>query len=201
GYVLGASVSPLGDNALSGGELGGILEFRSKTLDPAQSALGKVAIGMAVEFNAQHRLGLDQNGEPGGDFFTAAKAWTGAHERNASTSDTKVEAIVRDPSQLVDSDYEVRFNGTGYDVTRLSDKKPIISNYVPDDTQPLPSGDGIEFNITGTAATAGDRYLVRPTIAGAANFNVEIQHEALIAAAAPVATFADVNNSGTAKIS
>ena len=199
GYVLGASVSPLGDNAISGGELGGILEFRSKTLDPAQSALGKVAIGMAVEFNAQHRLGLDQNGDPGRDFFTVAKAWTGAHERNASTSDTKVEAIVRDPSQLVDSDYEVRFNGTGYDVTRLSDRKEIISNYVPDGSRP--SGDGIEFDITGTTATAGDRYLVRPTIAGAANFNVGIQHEALIAAAAPVATFADVNNGGTAKIS
>ncbi|BDT60588.1 flagellar hook-associated protein FlgK [Massilia varians] len=200
GYVLGASVSPLGDNALSGGELGGILEFRNKTLDPAQSALGKVAIGMAVEFNAQHRLGLDQNGDRGGDFFTVAKAWTGAHERNASTSDTKVEAIVREPSKLVDSDYEVRFNGTGYDVTRLSDKTPIISNYVPNGGPP-PSGDGIEFTITGTAATAGDRYLVRPTIAGAANFNVAIQHESLIAAAAPVATFADVNNGGTAKIS
>jgi len=199
GYVVGGSVVPLGDAAISGGELGGALEFRSKTLDPAQSALGKVAIGMAHEVNAQHRLGLDQRGNPGGNFFNVSKAWTGAHERNAATSDTEVEAIVSDPSQLVDSDYEVRYDGAGFDVVRLSDKKEVISNYVPDG---LPVGaDGIAFTITSTMAAAGDRFLVRPTIAGAANFNTLVKDPALIAAAAPVATSAAVTNSGNVKIS
>ncbi|MCA1854657.1 flagellar hook-associated protein FlgK [Massilia oculi] len=199
GYVVGGNVVPLGDAAMAGGELGGVLEFRSKTLDPAQSALGKVAIGMALEFNAQHRLGLDQRGNPGENFFSVARAWTGAHERNATTSDTAVDAVVSDPSQLKDSDYEVRYDGAGFDVVRLSDKKEVISNYVPDG---LPvSADGIDFNITSTMAAAGDRFLVRPTIGGAANFNTLVKDPAMIAAAVPVATSAEVTNGGNVKIS
>ncbi|MFD2272974.1 hypothetical protein ACFS07_22525 [Undibacterium arcticum] len=34
----------------------------------AKNALGRVAIVLATSFNAQHQLGQDQNGAPGGDF-------------------------------------------------------------------------------------------------------------------------------------
>jgi len=203
GYVTaGGATVVLGEAGITGGQLGGALEFRSKTLDPAQSALGKVAIGLAVEFNAQHQLGLDQNGQPGGDFFNVAKAWTGAHANNASGSDMQVEAIVRDPSQLVDSDYKVEFNGTGYDVVRLSDNTRRASNYIPA-TPPEPLViDGIAFDISGGAtAVAGDEFLVRPTYNGAGGFEVKIKDVASIAAAAPIATSASANNTGNVKIS
>lgn len=47
GYQVGSKVSVLPEGAISGGKLGGVLEFRSTTLDKAQSQLGKIAIGMA----------------------------------------------------------------------------------------------------------------------------------------------------------
>ncbi len=198
GYVTGSKVTVLADNALSGGTLGGALEFRSKTLDPAQSALGKVAIGLAIEFNNQHKLGLDQNGVAGKDFFSVAPAYVGKNVNNALSSTTEVKAIVSDPSQLKDSDYKVEHNGTSYDVYRLSDNTKVIANYTPDGN-PV-SADGIDFRITGSGAQ-NDNFLVRPTIGGAANFNVLIKDVASIAAAAPIATSAPVSNTGTAKIS
>ncbi|RZA36305.1 MAG: flagellar hook-associated protein FlgK [Lysobacteraceae bacterium] len=198
GYVTGNKVTVLADNALSGGTLGGALEFRSKTLDPAQSALGKVAIGLALEFNAQHKLGLDQNGAVGKDFFSVAHAFVGKNINNATASTTAVDAVVSDPSKLVDSDYKIEHNGSSYDVVRLSDNKKVISNYTPDGN-PV-SADGIDFNITGAGAV-GDNFLVRPTIGGAANFKVLVKDVSGIAAAAPIATSAPVGNTGTGKIS
>ena len=199
GYVTGTKVSVLADNALSGGALGGALEFRSKTLDPAQSALGKVAIGLAIEFNAQHTLGLDQAGKPGENFFQVAKAVVGKDIKNASTSTVAVEAIVRDPGALKDSDYKVEYSASGYNVYRLSDNERVIKDYVPDGN-PV-SADGIDFMISTGTAAVGDNFLVRPTMAGAANFNVLVKDVAGIAAAAPVVTSAAVGNTGNVKIS
>jgi flagellar hook-associated protein 1 FlgK len=199
GYLTGSKVTVLADNALSGGTLGGALEFRSKTLDPAQSALGKVAIGLAVEFNAQHKLGLDQNGVAGKDFFSVAPAYVGKNVNNALSSTTEVKAIVSDPSKLMDSDYKVQFDGTNYNVIRLSDNKSTaITPYSAAGT--TMTIDGVDFTISGSAAK-DDNFLVRPTIGGAANFNVLVKDVASIAAAAPIATSAPVSNTGTAKIS
>lgn len=199
GYVTGNKVSVLGERALTGGTLGGVLEFRSKSLDPAQSALGKVAIGMAFEFNAQHQLGLDQNGEPGGEFFSVAPAYVGKNVNNAASSTTVVEAVVSDPSQLVDSDYKVEFDGSNYNVIRLSDnKKTPITPYDADGT--TQTIDGVDFTISGTAAK-DDEFLVRPTIGGAGNFDLLVDDVADIAAAAPVSTSTPLSNTGSARIS
>src|SRR5690606_22158504 len=70
GYVVNNSTQLLPESTLSGGRLGGLLEFRSRTLDATQNELGRVAAALAMSFNEQHRLGLDQNGQPGGDFFS-----------------------------------------------------------------------------------------------------------------------------------
>lgn len=199
GYVTGSKVTVLADNALSGGTLGGALDFRSKTLDPAQSALGKVAIGLAFEFNAQHKLGLDQNGLAGKDFFSVAPAFVGKNINNALSSTTAVQAVVSDPSKLMDSDYKVEFDGTNYNVIRLSDNKSTaVTPYSAAGT--TMTVDGVDFTISGLAAK-DDEFLVRPTIGGAANFSVLVKDVASIAAAAPIATSAPVSNTGTAKIS
>ncbi|MDO9465913.1 MAG: flagellar hook-associated protein FlgK [Thiobacillus sp.] len=60
----------VGDGSLTGGKLGGLVAFRSQTLESAQTALDTLASGLASSFNAQHRLGQDLNGALGGDFFT-----------------------------------------------------------------------------------------------------------------------------------
>ncbi len=60
------------ESSLAGGKLGGLLAFRSQALEPMQANLDTLATGLATTVNAQHRLGQDLNGNPGGDFFTVA---------------------------------------------------------------------------------------------------------------------------------
>ncbi|MDF3037250.1 MAG: putative flagellar hook-associated protein 1 FlgK-like [Paucimonas sp.] len=122
GYVSNGANTAIPESSLSGGgRLGGLFEFRSQTLDVAQNSLGRVAIGLAETFNAQHRLGQDQKAAMGGDFFRAGAPVVTASTKN--TGDGALTATVSNASALTVSDYTVRFDaGTNnYSVTRLSD--------------------------------------------------------------------------------
>jgi flagellar hook-associated protein 1 FlgK len=198
GYVTGNKISPLAEDSLPGGALGGVLEFRSKSLDMAQNSLGRLAIALASTVNAQHRLGVDANGNPGGDFFTVAPAEVTKSVFNNPTSTTTVKASVSDPTRLTTSDYKVAFDGTNYNVVRLSDNRKTIINPYPQTTPQ--TIDGIDFAITGSAAS-GDNFLVRPTVNGAGSFKLALTDQSQIAAAAPIATSVPLTNTGTGKIS
>ena len=198
GYVTGNKIVPIADEAMSGGAIGGVLEFRSKSLDTAQNSLGRVAIALASSFNAQHRLGVDANGNPGGDFFTVSPAEVTKNVHNNITSTTAIAATVSDATKLTTSDYKVDFDGSNYNVTRLSDNQKTTINPYPQ-TKPQ-TIDGLDFAITGKA-DAGDNFLVRPTINGAANFKLALTDQSQIAAAAPIATSVPLTNTGTGKIS
>ena len=204
GYQVGSKVAVLPDGALSGGKLGGLLEFRTETLDAAQSSLGKIAIGMAFEFNAQHQLGLDQNGNKGQPFFNVSPAFVGASINNAKGTSTnpaaELTAKVTDPGKLKDSDYEVTFNGTNYKVVRQSDNAEVGTVTPGANGVATFEVDGVEFNFKNNARNK-DTFLVRPTIDGAANFKVLANDVSQIAAAAPVLTSMPLTNTGTAKIS
>ena len=206
GYVTGNGVSRLADSALTGGELGGALDFRSGTLDNAQNALGRIAIGMAATFNAQNRLGQDSSGNMGGDLFTQAAPLVSANlstvAANPADVPSAVGVTVSDPSKLTTSNYKVAYDSVGarFTVTRLSDNTMTpISPYA----QPGPQTqtiDGLDFTIGGTGAE-GDSFLVRPTANGAAQFAVAATDIGAIAAAGPVMTGALATNKGSAVIS
>ncbi|MGJ7914661.1 flagellar hook-associated protein FlgK [Massilia sp. LXY-6] len=195
GYVTGGKLTPLPENALTGGALGGVLEFRTKSLDLAQNSLGRIALGLAQTFNDQHHLGLDANGNPGGDFFTVAPAEVTKNVNNNQTTDTTITATVADATKLTTSDYKVQYNGSKYQVIRLSDNHPWDITTNP---QVI---DGMSYSITGTKVAAGDNFLVRPTINGAAGLKLALSDVSQVAAGAPIATSIPLTNKGTAKIS
>ncbi len=198
GYVTHGKVTPMAESALTGGELGAVLQFRSQSLDLAQNSLGRVAIALATTMNDQNKLGLDGNGKPGGDIFSIAPADVTKNVNNNQTSSTKIKATVVDATQLTTSNYKVDFDGTNYNVYRLSDNKKTVISPFPQ-TQPQVI-DGLAFDIQGVA-DSGDNFLVRPTQNGAANFKLALTDGAQIAAAAPIATSVPLTNSGTGKIS
>ena len=198
GYVTGSKVVPLADGTLAGGELGGLMEFRSGALDRAQNSLGRIALSLAHTFNNQHQLGLDDSGAPGGAFFKEAEPVVTSSRNNSAASTTVVGASISDPTKLTQSDYSVSFDGTNYNVTRLSDnKKTVISPFPQTEPQTI---DGVDFAVSGNAVT-GDSFLVRPTINGAAQFALALTDRAKIAAAAPIVTTNPINNKGTGKLS
>ena len=51
---------------LTGGTLGGLLQFRSQMLIPGENALGQAAVTLTNLLNTQNEAGLDQNGNIGG---------------------------------------------------------------------------------------------------------------------------------------
>lgn len=191
-YNANGSSSILSSSALTGGALGGLLEFRSQSLDPAVNALGRVAIGLATTFNAQHRLGQDLNGNLGTDFFAVGTPSVAVNNNNTGTA--TLTATISNVSALTTSDYAVNYNGTNYQVTRLSDG--VVT---PLTTSPQ-TIDGVDFSTAGVPAT-GDNFLVRPTANGASAFAVKITDPSLLAASAPIVTAAPNTNTGTGKIS
>lgn len=197
GYVTGNTVTVLPNKALSGGSLGGLLDFRSETLDSVQNSLGKVAIALATTFNDQHKLGQDLNGAMGTDFFKVPDPVIGADRRNSSSSTTVLSAKVSDPTQLTASDYSLKFDGSNYVVTRQSDGARTIINPYPQ-TKPQ-TIDGVDFSISGVAAE-GDNYVIKPTANGAAGLAVLTTDVNKLAAGSPIATSAPVSNTGNAKL-
>lgn len=198
GYVTNGKPVMLAESALSGGELGGLFEFRSTSLDRAQNSLGRIAITMADAFNAQHKLGVDAGGQPGADFFTVGAPQVAASRDNSLASTAVVGATISDASKLTQSDYKVAFDGTNFNVTRLSDHQVTqITPYPQAGPQTI---DGIDFAVSGSAA-AGDNFMVRPTINGASQMSVAITDRNKVAAGAPIVTSVPVTNHGSGTIS
>lgn len=96
GFLSNGTTTLLAENSLPGGRLGGSLDFRSNTLDPAQASLGNLATTLASTFNAQHRLGQDLNGNLGGDFFAmSGNAAAGLRVAISDTAGIAAAAPVR----------------------------------------------------------------------------------------------------------
>jgi flagellar hook-associated protein 1 FlgK len=199
GYVTdGGAFTELPDKVFTGGQLGGLMEFRDGPMDRAQNSLGQVAAGLATAFNAQHVLGQDENGALGTNFFNPIQAYVGTNSRNSPASTADVTAVVTDASALTASDYSVDYDGTNFNVTRLSDGKITQINPYPQATPQVI--DGVAYSITGTGAQ-NDNFLVRPTYNAAKDFSVAIKDRDKIALAAPIATAAPTTNAGNGKIS
>lgn len=189
--------SVLPDSSFTGGQLGGLIEFRDGAMDKAQNALGQVAASLVTAFNAQHVLGQDQNGDLGTNFFNPIQAYVGINTNNSPVSTAEVKATVTDASALTASDYSVDYDGTNFNVTRKSDGQVTQINPFP---QTVPQViDGVSYSISGTPATK-DNFLVRPTYNAAANVSVAITDTTKIALAAPVSTSVPTANTGNAKI-
>lgn len=192
-YGSGASVIRAQQNSFQGGNLGGLLAFRSESLDVEQNALGRVALVLADTFNQQHKLGQDLNGALGGNFF--AQPVPLVNSSTANTGTATISASVVSTSALTGSDYSLRFNGgTAYTLTRLSDNTVTAFATLPQTV------DGLTIATTAGAIT-GDSYMIRPTINGARDIAVAISDTSKIAAAVPIRTNASLANIGSGRIS
>ncbi|SFP37122.1 flagellar hook-associated protein 1 FlgK [Nitrosomonas cryotolerans] len=194
--TTGNKFSLLPENQIQGGRLGGLLAFRADTLDSAQNSLGRVAVGLAQTFNAQHRLGQDLNGDIGSDFFTVSAPKITSAMGNNPTSN--ISATISDIGILTTSDYQFTFDGTDYALTRLSDKTSNRSSIPPSTAAPLVL-DGL--SVTGADINATESFLIQPTRNGAKNITLNIKGVSEVAAATPIRTNASLSNTGTGTIS
>lgn len=185
-------------DAFSTGEVGGLLAFQNQVLDPAQNKLGLMAAGLAQTFNDQHELGMDLNGVLGGDFFNSGVPTVGSNANNTGTG--AFTATITNIGKVQPSDYEIKYDGANYSAVRVSDQKTILGSGNLAALNTALGNDGLSLTLTGSPAI-GDRFLVQPVRTAATDFGVKIKDPNLFAAAAPIKTSADQDNSGTGKIS
>ena len=178
--------------ALSGGELGGVLDFRRDVLDPARNNLGRIAVALSETFNAQHRDGMDLNGALGTDFFSVPAPNVITH--GANTGAATVTAGFTDVTQLTLQDYQLSFDGANWTLAATNGTSTVTG------AGPTLTLDGFSVNIAGVAV-AGDRFLVQPTRLAASNMQTLLTDVNTIAAASPIVTGFELANLGNAQIS
>jgi flagellar hook-associated protein 1 FlgK len=199
-YATRNGAVALDSNNLTGGTLGGLLKFRSTTLDAAQSKLGMVAIGLAQTFNDQHKLGQDLNGAMGGDMFSIASPSVIPNQNNPAG--TTVAASFGNVRALTGDDYRLNYNiGSGqWSLLNTTNNQLVTMTGTGTATDPFVA-DGLKFVTTPVSPTSSVEFVIRPTIDGAQGISVSITDTARLAAAAPIRTTAVTGNKGSASIS
>jgi flagellar hook-associated protein 1 FlgK len=180
---------------LQGGELGGLLNFKSDILTSVRNSLGRTAIGVAEAVNFQMREGMDLNGNLGQDFFSYTDPQIFSATSNTGTA--IVTSDITDVGALTASDYELSYDGAGWTITSGKGTTATVANGSPATL----AFEGITLSIDGTTAIAGDSFTIKPTLAGAESINVVQTDPRLIAAAAPIRTSNSLDNLGEANIS
>lgn len=192
--TTGGGSVPLSASTVSG-EVGGLLEFRSRVLDPARAELGRLATGFAEAFNATQRAGVDYNGAPGADFFSIPSPRIDRHTGNTGTA--TFDAGIGDPGALKGNDLVLRFDSGAWAATRTDTGETVPVTGSGTAADPLRI-DGVELVMGGVPAN-GDRFSLRPTSGAAGGLKVALTDPSSIAAAAPLETRVDSGNIGNAR--
>ncbi|MBN3137880.1 flagellar hook-associated protein FlgK [Pectobacterium punjabense] len=174
-----SGVVTLNENTLTGGSLGGLLSFRSETLDETRNQLGQLALAFADAFNTQHQKGYGRDGVAERDFFTFGKAAVLNDSKNSGTA--TLTPSYTDTKDVQATNYAVKYDGANWQVTRLSDNSTFTAAVDVSDNSL--NFDGIKMAITGTPA-ANDSFLLKPVNDVIINMSVAISDPDKIAAAA-----------------
>lgn len=196
-------------NQLSGGSLTGLIDTRDNVLRPAIQELGKLAIGIADNFNRQQTLGRDLNGDAGEYIFSdvndpqtvLSRTLNSTNNTNAS----KFEIYIRNSEQVTGENYRMDYDGTNLDI--LDAKGNVVQQFTPADIASMGAGNQLTVGDTGLAMsidlnqlTAGDSFEIRPTYTAANQIARVLDDPEKIAAADNPLIVAEVNNPNNVKL-
>ena len=220
GLQTAAGVREMPESLLSGGSLGGLLTFRSESLDRANNDIGRNAASLALTFNAQHALGQDLLGQSllsspptsfAPNFFALPSPTVIANTQNPAASPTVSAAFVNPPpfdgnfyTDLGSSDYRLTADAAGVTLSRLSDDRQWSGADLAA-VNALLAADAQGFTLASSAPlVAGSSYLIEPVRGAAQNITVNsalVADPRLIAAAGPLRTAVGAGNTGAATVS
>ena len=182
---------------ISGGAVGGLLDFRREQLDPAHNSLGRISVALVDLVNSQHQQGMDLSGEMGGAFFDVGGVETFASALNGGSGTISVER--GNIGNLTQRDYVLEMTGGGWQLRYADTGQAVAMTGTGTAADPFVA-DGMEIEVGG-AASVNDEFLIRPTRAAVADLEVLVGDPSQIAAAAPIRTAVDADNTGTGAIS
>ncbi|WP_313646447.1 flagellar hook-associated protein FlgK, partial [Pseudomonas sp.] len=192
-------------NSISGGEMGGLLRYRSETLAPAMNELGRIALVVSQQLNSQLGQGIDKNGEFGAALFGDINSDKAMSARSTpkvgNAGSAALNVVIRDTGKLSTSDYQVTFVGPGadkYQVKKLPDGTDMGTFSTNDD--PAPVIDGFSIDLRAGTAAVGDSFKITPTRNASAEIDVVLTDAKRLALAAPLTATSGSGNTGTGVI-
>jgi flagellar hook-associated protein 1 FlgK len=192
----GASVTDVTDS-ISGGNMGGLLQFRSQMLLPARNVLGQVATALASQVNGQQAAGLDLQGQVGGPMFNIGGVTTVPSTLNAGSATATVTR--GNVAAITSADYQLLYDGTAWTMTRSDTGANVPLAGAGSNLSPF-TADGLSIVIGGGTPQAGDRFLVQPTASAVSGLSLAITQPEKVAAAAQLLTSAASSNAGSGTI-
>jgi flagellar hook-associated protein 1 FlgK len=182
---------------VTGGELGGVVDFNREMLAPARSELGRIAVGLASTVNSVHRNGMDAEGQLGGDFFSVGAPQTFAAAANLGSG--SVAVTITGVAALEATNYRLMFDGTAYSLQRVDTGAVVAMTGAGTAGSPFVAN-GLSIVVAGAPA-AGDQFFLKPLEHVAGTVSLLVTRPADVAAAAPTRTSTALTNTGTATIS
>jgi flagellar hook-associated protein 1 FlgK len=210
----------LDENDLAGGSLSGLLRFQNNDLSEGRNLLGRLTLAVSTSVNDQHKLGLDLDGNVGGDLFTPTNINTTANilqpaaPATLNTANLQLSLSITDATKFVASDYQLNFTSpTGGTMLRASDSVVRAFTYNPatgafaiqaaGDPAAGPytgtsiDGVGIAMNPAGGAPVAGDRFRLKPFSTSASTIAREFSTPRELAVSKPIAATLSPTNTGS----
>jgi flagellar hook-associated protein 1 FlgK len=194
---------------LSGGKIGGLLEFRDNDLAKAINSMGRIAIALSATINEQHALGMDLEDNLGGLFFNdvnsevLARSRVFANSNNIEPSDQIMRINITDPSALTAEDYELKFDGpsdSDFVIVRGSNNEVVLKSSLPGIYPVNVDVDGFQVQFEAGTFKVGNRFTVQPTKTGASDIGLAIKRVEDVALASPIRADASIGNTGNAQI-
>ncbi|MDC9510473.1 flagellar hook-associated protein FlgK [Pseudoalteromonas sp. Angola-4] len=194
------------------GKIGGLLAFRDDILVPAQNQIGQMGLAIADAFNEQNKLGMDANGELGGDIFTIPTVGAYAYQANTGGASLTATLEAGKGSELPASDFIVTYTANANEVSiQPIDNKgePIgsasLATIPPSgviDSDNITSGEsfGLQIDVAGTGNT-GDQFQIKLNSEAATSISLATSRGEDLALASPIRTANSIDNVGTASIS
>ena len=184
---------PVDATRIGGGSLSGLMRFRSEDLVSAQSRLGQMAAAFADAMNQVQASGVTATGAAGQPMYSVADPLVTGLATNGGAASFSVS--VSDAAQLVASDYRIDDDGSNFVVTRLSDN---VRTTLSGTGQVI---DGLRFDVTGTAGSAGDRFLVQSSTQFARSMTMNLTDGSQLAVGVAVYPTLGTTNTGSLSVS
>jgi len=184
---------------LSGGTLGGLLDFRSNMVDTTRNDLGQLAVALTEQVNNQQRAGIDLNGNFGQNMFSVGGIDVLARSNNGGTGAVTITRQQPSAGGLTDYNYIMQFGASGWTLQRADTGTAVTMSGAGTVASPF-LVDGMSIVVSGTA-NVGDSFLVRPTHSAVGGLKMLLNDPNTIAAAAPIATSKPATNAGSGQIS
>ena len=195
-----------------GGQLGGLLKFRDDLLIPTQMQLGQLALAISDKLNTQNKLGMNANGELGGDLFVLPTSNGLAFQGNTGTGTVKVSIEPGKGTELPPNDFLLTFTAPNTLTLEATDTSgnviagsaktinPVVfPQTINSQTPGVTDLFGLSLEVTGPMNN-GDQFALKPLSSAARNINLATTRPEDIALASPVRSVITQDNLGNAQV-